>query len=478
VHDLIVIGAGPTGIAALHEAQKRGLDAIAVDAQAPLAGIGRFMEGLPLVSPSFCFEIGGLPLDCRDPAHPTKNELLHYYARVIHSGGLRIEGGKRCTAIDPSDGLVEVALEGTERRLAKEVIFTAWYERKPVPPATSRVRVFDGLPSAADVLGLETVIVGGGVSAVEHAASIMMNGQRITLLVRGAPRFILGRERFQRLVRATGSELVDQVSEVSVREDRIVFQRSGRPFELRCDAVVYCTGMRLSPRSLALLERAGVISRELADALIATPSFEEVIRARPELGEDAAFALSNAERPDLWRYLFEGERGVRFAGGVLHSGAANSELLSSIYSAELAVRAIAGEAPPAGMKPPLATALLAHANRTRRSIYAFEDLAPLRPLAISSWTRNCVSLAPPGHRRSPDDPRELEHLFTGRHTLTNLERDLLERADGSTSVRELAIENELDCPKDQQLLATVLSHLFRSNVLTWLPPKPDGTTSQ
>ncbi len=54
-----------------------------------------------LLSPAYHYEVGGFPLDCRDPDLLTREELLHYYARVINHSGIEIVTNSKCVGLEP-----------------------------------------------------------------------------------------------------------------------------------------------------------------------------------------------------------------------------------------------------------------------------------------------------------------------------------------------------------------------------------------
>src|SRR5689334_16577803 len=98
--DLAVLGCGPTGLAALDEARRLGLSAVGFEASdLPLHSIRSHMEGLVYASPSLHYELGGIPLDCGAVDQCTREDLLHYYTRIIQLGRLQIEYSHKVIAL-------------------------------------------------------------------------------------------------------------------------------------------------------------------------------------------------------------------------------------------------------------------------------------------------------------------------------------------------------------------------------------------
>src|SRR5207237_3954772 len=99
---LLVVGAGPVGIAALWFAHRYGIGAVALDsASFPLQGIREFAPGLVTASSALDWEIDGLPVDCQMGDQITREELLSYYARVCAYGRLRVTCRQRVIRIEP-----------------------------------------------------------------------------------------------------------------------------------------------------------------------------------------------------------------------------------------------------------------------------------------------------------------------------------------------------------------------------------------
>src|SRR5438094_9666184 len=88
---LVVVGGGPTGIAALFEARRQGIEAVGLEAgPGPTTSIREYLNGLVLISRPTDYEIAGIPLDTRDPNQLTREEVLHYLRRAINYARLHL----------------------------------------------------------------------------------------------------------------------------------------------------------------------------------------------------------------------------------------------------------------------------------------------------------------------------------------------------------------------------------------------------
>src|SRR5437879_868949 len=206
---LVVVGGGPTGIAALFEARRQGIEAVGLEAgPGPTPSIREYLNGLVLISRPTDSAIAGIPLDTRDPNQLTREEVLHYLGRVINYGGLDLRFHAPARELVAQDGRVLVRTPAGDW-LARHVIVTAWYRRRRPPPSlvnpASGVEVIETLHDPVAVAGRRPVIVGGGMSAFEHATAVMMHGQPVAIVARHRLPGAFRTPHFETLVRDTGS---------------------------------------------------------------------------------------------------------------------------------------------------------------------------------------------------------------------------------------------------------------------------------
>jgi len=81
VLDLLIVGAGPAGLATGIAAKQQGLDYLVIDKGGLVAGIFRFPTNMVFFTTPELLEIGGLPF-VTPYDKPTRLEALRYYRRV------------------------------------------------------------------------------------------------------------------------------------------------------------------------------------------------------------------------------------------------------------------------------------------------------------------------------------------------------------------------------------------------------------
>src|SRR5688572_13085443 len=104
VRDLIIIGAGPSGLSAAIAAKQRGLDYQILEQGTLVNSIFRFPPQMVFFTTPELLEIGGLPF-VSPFEKPTRAEALRYYRRVVDTFDLQIAFEERVEAIEKEERL-------------------------------------------------------------------------------------------------------------------------------------------------------------------------------------------------------------------------------------------------------------------------------------------------------------------------------------------------------------------------------------
>ena len=470
---LVVVGGGPTGIAALHEARRQGIEAVGLEAgPGPTTSIREYLNGLVLISRPTDYEVAGIPLDTRDPNQLTREEVLHYLGRVINYGGLDLRFRAPVLELVPRDGLVLVRTPGRDW-LARDVVVTAWYRRRRRPPSlvnpASGVEVIETLHDPVAVAGRRPLVVGGGMSAFEHATAVMMHGQSVTIVARHPLPGAFRTPHFETLLRDTGSRAVEGATDLTLRDGGLAYRGGDGAGFVACDVLIPCLGHEVDPDILAMLSAAGVVTEAEIAQVRASPTPDTMIRHGRSVPDAIQAAL--AAWPDFRTRLLGGVDGIRLAGGGLHIGGAHSGVRVSINTAVVAVRGIAGHAPPDYMAAGPLPVALARWVQLPPPEAPWDLLAAIRPIRIAAWTRTNMAMR---SRDSFEASPQLvaagsPFLLAPRPEDPRLDR-VLAMADGSTSVGEMAERLEISEDRGRRELTRLLRYLWWNNALTWLPP--------
>jgi thioredoxin reductase (NADPH) len=103
VRDVIIIGAGPSGLSAAIAAKQRHLDYVVLEQGVLVNSIYRFPPQMVFFTTPELLEIGGLPF--MSPFDkPTRAEALNYYRKVVNAFDLQISYGEKVLLVEREGG--------------------------------------------------------------------------------------------------------------------------------------------------------------------------------------------------------------------------------------------------------------------------------------------------------------------------------------------------------------------------------------
>jgi thioredoxin reductase (NADPH) len=186
MRDVVIIGAGPVGLAAAIEAQRAGLDTLVVEKGALCNSFLGYPTRMEFFSTPELLEIGGYPFATRD-YKPRREEALDYYRRVAVAEDLDLRLYEAVTGLRGGDGRFTVETEAATYQTRKVVAATGFYDipnRMGVPGEDlDKVRHYFKEPFPYALT--DVAIVGGGNSAAKAALACYRHDARVTLIVRG-----------------------------------------------------------------------------------------------------------------------------------------------------------------------------------------------------------------------------------------------------------------------------------------------------
>lgn len=206
VRDLVVVGAGVSGMAAALEARRLGLDFVVLEARKPFATISDFPKGKPIYTYPRDMENAG---ELRLRADVKEGLLVELEAQTA---GLPVTDAS-VTGVTRAGGALEVQVKDGEPVRALRVVLAIGRSgnfRELGCPGQDLPKVQTRLHDPADARDLDVLVVGGGDSACEAAIALARAGGRVTLAYRGTE---LNRpkpenvERVHALAREAGSGL-------------------------------------------------------------------------------------------------------------------------------------------------------------------------------------------------------------------------------------------------------------------------------
>ncbi|MGE0862686.1 MAG: YpdA family putative bacillithiol disulfide reductase [Vicinamibacterales bacterium] len=289
VRDVIIIGAGPSGLATAIAARHFDLDYLVLEKGALVDGIARFPINMVFFTTPELLEIGGIPLTTPYDK-PTRAEALQYYRKVVDTFQLQVSLFEEVTEVEPA-AAEEAAAAGAPTlfhvhtrnargvarvREARNVVMAMGYYGAPVMlgiPGEDLPHVSHFYKEAHPFYRQRVVIVGGKNSAAEAALEIHRAGGHVTIVHRGA---------------GFGESIKYWVKpdiENRVKEGSIVAHFSANVVEIRPTEVVLDSGVTLPAEGVLLLtgyradpefmRRAGIeINRETLEPKYNAETYE------------------------------------------------------------------------------------------------------------------------------------------------------------------------------------------------------------
>ena len=206
VRDLIIVGAGPSGLSAAIAAKKRGLEYQVLEQGTLVNSIFRFPPQMVFFTTPELLEIGGLPF-VSPYDKPTRAEALRYYRKVVETYDLQIAYNETVLSVErevPAPGeetashgagespgvfAVETRSSRGVRRVrhARHVVFAIGYYDHPNRlnvPGEDLPHVHHYYSEPHPYFRQRVVIVGGGNSAAEASLELFRAGTHVTLVHR------------------------------------------------------------------------------------------------------------------------------------------------------------------------------------------------------------------------------------------------------------------------------------------------------
>jgi len=189
--DVIIIGAGPTGLACGIEAEKSGLDYLLIEKGCIVNSIHNFPAQMTFFTTPELLEIGGLPLTT-PYQKPTRIEALKYYRRVADSYRLKVHLYETVSRVMGQDGdfVLETKTRDQEQRSyrARKVVVATGYYDLPNSlhiPGEDLPKVSHYYTDAHPYYNQDVAVIGGKNSAAIAALDLYRTGAHVTLIHRG-----------------------------------------------------------------------------------------------------------------------------------------------------------------------------------------------------------------------------------------------------------------------------------------------------
>lgn len=258
--DVLIIGAGPIGLACGIQASEHNLNYLIIEKGVLVNSLYHYPDNMTFFSTSEKLEIGGVPFVSNNPK-PKKHEALEYYRRVAEKFQLNINLYESVERIDKDETHFEITTSKGKYQTKSLIIATGFYD----------------LPNKLNILGEElpkvrhyytdphpyyrqkVVVIGAQNSAVDAALECWRKGAEVTIIIRGPQ--IANRVKYwvrpdiENRIEEGSIKAYFNANVTQIHEDSLTFTSDGSTHTIPNDFVLALTGYQ---PSYQLLKMAGV----------------------------------------------------------------------------------------------------------------------------------------------------------------------------------------------------------------------------
>jgi cation diffusion facilitator CzcD-associated flavoprotein CzcO len=202
-HAAVIIGAGPAGLAASRQLQRRGLEHVVLEGGDAIASAWRNLyDSLTLHTGKHMSALPGMPFPPRTPLFPTRRQFLDYLEAYAGRFSLPVRTGCAVSAAERLDGVWRLRTTRGEITAGTLVVAAGILSNPQIPAIEGRGRFRGRMIHSIGYLRPDpfarqrVLVVGTGNSGGEIAAELATAGSAVAVAVRSGrnvlPRQLLG----------------------------------------------------------------------------------------------------------------------------------------------------------------------------------------------------------------------------------------------------------------------------------------------
>ncbi len=189
--DVVIVGAGPTGLACAIDAKRAGLSVTCIDKGCLVNSLFNYPSNMTFFTTPELLEIGDIPFSSPNQK-PTRQEALEYYRKCAEHYELDVRQYEPVLKVSGRDNqfvVLTTNLHGHQReyRARKIILATGYYDRPNYMnvPGEDLPKVMHYYREPHPFFGLNVLVIGGKNSAAIAALELWRHGARVTLVHRG-----------------------------------------------------------------------------------------------------------------------------------------------------------------------------------------------------------------------------------------------------------------------------------------------------
>ncbi len=245
--EVIIIGAGPIGLACGIEAQKRGISHLILEKGCLVNSIFHYPTNMVFFSTSDRLEIGEVPFISHGDK-PTRREALEYYRRVAEAWKLHVHTYERVETVQRSADGFQLRTSRGNYRAKFVIVATGFYDHfNPLNvPGEDLPKVKHYYDEPHPYAYQKVAVIGAGNSAVDVALETYRRGAEVTMIIResrlreGIKYWV--RPDIENRIREGAITAYFHSTVMEIREKEIIFQTPRGIKKLENDFVFAMTG--------------------------------------------------------------------------------------------------------------------------------------------------------------------------------------------------------------------------------------------
>lgn len=278
--DILIIGAGPIGLACGIEAGRNKLKYIIIEKGSIVNSIFNYPANMTFFSTSERIEIGDVPFVSHG-VKPTRKEALEYYRRVKGAYDLNVVTYERVLEIEKKTDLFRVLTDKNKYTAHNVIIATGYYDNPNFlnVKGESLKKVKHYFDEPHPYAYHKTIVAGAGNSAVDVALELFRVGAEVTMVIREdkikpSIKYWVKPDIENRIKENSIKAFFESEIE-EVKEKSVVIKTPGGLLEIENDFVFAMTGYH---SDIEFLIKTGIDLDEDKNAVFNTKTFETNIK--------------------------------------------------------------------------------------------------------------------------------------------------------------------------------------------------------
>lgn len=300
VHDVLIIGAGPVGLACAIEARREGLRPLVVDKGTLVNSIVGYPAGMEFFSTPELIEIGGYPFPVQQ-YKPTREEAIEYYRGVAARESLDVRLYERVRAVEGKVGQFDVLTDKGHHHTRHVVVAVGFFDQpnRLNVPGEDLPKVTHYYREPYGYVRQKVAVIGARNSAAKAALDCYRHGAEVTLIVRSAAlsekiKYWI-KPDLENRIKDGGIRAYFNTTVTDIRPEALVLATADGPLEIENDWVLAMTGYH---PDYGLLESG--LGIEVQSDRYLTPVYDEVTFESSRPGVYLAGTVCGGYRTGRW----------------------------------------------------------------------------------------------------------------------------------------------------------------------------------